>query len=191
MGQSQSELHEPPSPPSDLHTSTKPASIKPAIRQSRSNLSSSVNRVTNDHSNLPVRSAVLGPAESTRRTPMHPSQCIPSGLGPNTAGNGGIIMPTGGGLGGPKRHTSTSGTSGGYVSPQWGWYISTTPPTPEMYNHSSGQPKKWLQTKSTVTPVDNSVSVTVHDHSAVQPVFTKGVKGVGRTPGLGWPSVPL
>jgi len=29
---------------------------------------------------------------------------------------------------------------GGHVSPQWGWYISTTPPTPEMYGDRNHKP---------------------------------------------------
>jgi len=204
MGQSQSELHDPPSPSSDPYSSVP---VKPAIRQpSRSNArSSNCAPTANSQHSSTIRQSVLSSTErrGARSAPIHPSQCIPSGLGPTAAGSGGIIMPTGGGMGGPKRCGSTSSTNGGYVSPQWGWYISTTPPTPERYNHhpSSQQQKKWnLHSNTNVAPIEKPASVIAENQSGVcghspvpttQPVFTKGVKGVGSTPGLGWPSVPL
>jgi len=75
---------------------------------------------------------------------FHPSQCVPSGLG-----GGKIVMPSGGGLvggvgvGGPSHNqaqqSKASNSSNGYISPQYGWYISMTPPTPPHYhNHTHG-----------------------------------------------------
>ena len=59
---------------------------------------------------------------------------------PRTAGNGFIIpsRPFG-------KHTSIENnmlcSNGSEMSPQWGWYINTTPPTPELHHsRSTSQP---------------------------------------------------
>ena len=74
------------------------------------------------------------------RTPFHTSQHIPSGLA-----GGSIVMPTGGGMqqqsqSSGQQHPAGSNTGNnvnGYISPQYGWYISMTPPSPTHYHDSS------------------------------------------------------
>lgn len=56
-------------------------------------------------------------------------------------GNNGLIVPTR--PYGSHHHQSNkctenqSTTNGSEMSPQWGWYINTTPPTPELYHSRS------------------------------------------------------
>jgi len=84
-------------------------------------------------------------------------------------------MPSGGGI----------KSSNGYISPQWGWYVSTTPPQAEMYskkaenNNSVGGNE--LNEPSEVQPWMKPMSI------APLPVFTKGISATKK----GWPSVPL
>lgn len=76
------------------------------------------------------------------KAPLHPSQCIPSGMD-----GGSIVMPSGGGYQQPQQHQLQlqhqqphhAGANGanGYISPQYGWYISMTPPTPPHFHESS------------------------------------------------------
>ena len=94
---------------------------------------------------------------------------IPKGL---SAGHGGIIYPT-------HPNAQQNKPSTGYVSPEgWGWYITTTPPTPDMYYHSSKLPKKNAQQNS----ISSSRSTTL-----TNPAFKAGVSKTA----VGWPSVPL
>jgi len=83
-------------------------------------------------------------------------------------------------------HTST--TSEGEASPQWGWYINTTPPTPEMYH--SRPPKKRQVTSDDPPSIPNA---TIKSHSAVQPnkVF-EDLQKKNRGKPMGWSiGVPL
>lgn len=90
---------------------------------------------------------------------------LPKGL---SAGHGGIIYPT---------HPNAQ-SSAGYVSPEgWGWYITTTPPTPDMYHHASKLPKKGT-THSTTTSKRTTLT---------NPAFKTG----SQKTAVGWPSVPL
>lgn len=91
----------------------------------------------------------------------------------------------------------SSGTSG-IDSPQWGWYINTTPPTPEMYYsrpQKSRKPDSTSDTSeaSTITAFPPS-SVTVNDQQLPKyhpnPVF-RGLQDNNRSVPLDWPSVPL
>lgn len=94
------------------------------------------------------------------------SRFLPKGL---HGGHGGLHMPT-------KPYAD------GYVSPDWGWYINTTPPTPEMYHSSS---KVYLKKPSTYPAPP---ATTRRGPSALDsPAFSKGGKG-GATH---WPSVPI
>jgi len=81
----------------------------------------------------PIKSAM----RHTTRKNHHPSKFMPSGMMGGT-----ILMPSGGGVhantaqGGPPSascNPTVSVSVNGYISPQWGWYISTTPPTPEYH----------------------------------------------------------
>lgn len=123
--------------------------------------------------------------DSTNKNISSEQQYIPSGI---TSSGGGIVMPSGGGM-------KTSSSGGAHVSPQWGWYISTTPPTPEKYPNTKNTPSK---VRSTFKETDISLelqntSITDDSKRTLEPpapVFTKGVKGVGRTH-MEWSGIPL
>ena len=91
---------------------------------------------------------------------------MPKGI---SAGHGGIIYPT---------HPNAQ-SSAGYISPEgWGWYITTTPPTPDMYHHSSKQAKKSSA---------HSCATSKRPTTLTNPAFKTG----GQKTAMGWPSVPL
>jgi hypothetical protein len=93
---------------------------------------------------------------------------VPKGL---SAVNGGIIYPT---------HPNAHGAPG-YASPEgWGWYITTTPPTPDMYQSysSNKQPKK---------SVSHSSASATRTGTLTNPAFKTGPPNSA----IGWPSVPL
>jgi len=81
----------------------------------------------------------------------------------------------------------------GNFSPQWGWYISTTPPTPEKYYaapHTGKKPTKTSENKLDNVPETKPAEhpAPVFHHSNPSPVFKKG--GVPSAT-MGWPTVPL
>ena len=129
----------------------------------------------------------LRDATRTSKSNSVQHQFIPSGI---TGSGGGIIMPSGGGF-----KATPGGNGNGYVSPQWGWYISTTPPTPEKYSDSNLVRKSIKEKKNNfdhqyATIDEESVTPPKsHAHPNI-PVFTKGLKGTGRTH-MEWPSIPL
>jgi len=98
---------------------------------------------------------------------------IPKGLSPN---HNGLIMPT----------KPFSNSNDGHVSPQWGWYINTTPPTPDMFHRNSS-----LSSKPTDT---GSSSFHRRPATLTNPAF-KGIAGSSshqKNPAVHhWPSVPL
>lgn len=77
----------------------------------------------------------------------------------------------------------------GIESPQWGWYIRTTPPTPEMY-YSRHFPKKRGSESSTATAATAGSTVLAAPLSHSNPVF-QGLQDRKKGPPMGWPSVPL
>ena len=97
---------------------------------------------------------------------------LPRGL---AAGHSGLVMPT---KPGDVAAGAPTGPAG-YHSPEWGWYINTTPPTPEMYHgqHYSTRANK-LPSSKDGAPSQTSVP-------SASPVFTNAKTG------MGWPSVPL
>jgi len=95
------------------------------------------------------------------------SRCIPKGL---HGGHGGLLIPTKPHDSG-KLYSHDSGPKPA-VSPEWGWYINTTPPTPEMY-----QPK----------PVKKISYTGARPSPLTNPAFSNG-PGKGA---MGWPSIPL
>jgi len=103
----------------------------------------------------------------------------------------------GGGVGGGGSPSVSGGGGGsGYVSPQWGWYISTTPPTPEQYHapRKSKSGKKHMKSSDDRQPpptVAEDYPMPVFKNSPT-PVFMKnGAKDVFGNDTMGWPSVPL
>jgi len=139
-----------------ITSSSNAKPIKSAMRRT-----SSVNEVASDLSQTSITSK---------------QRYLPNGLG---AGHSGLVMPTKPGdvaAGGPSHGP------GGYHSPEWGWYINTTPPTPEMFHSQYSSTRgKLLSSK------DPSQS---HVPSSGPPAFTPGISTSSKT-GMGWPSVPL
>lgn len=105
-----------------------------------------------------------GPKSASARN-SSPSRYIPKGL---SANHNGLIMPT-------KPYNNNDD---GYVSPQWGWYINTTPPTPDMYHRNS----------SITKPHSSMDSAAFHKRPATltNPAFNKQKGHIHH-----WPSVPL
>ena len=89
----------------------------------------------------------------------------------------------------------SSGT-GGEWSPQWGWYINTTPPAPVYSSRpvKARKPDSTSDTSQGTASTESSSSSTSYnpgDHSLPNPVF-QGLQDKNRAAPLGWhPSVPL
>jgi len=127
------------------------------------------------------------------------SRYIPN-MNPRTAGNG-LIIPTrpyGG-------HTSVDKTAASSeMSPQWGWYINTTPPTPELYHSrssslsssSSSAPSKHQSTKGDTTDgiqtlSSRSDSSTIDGKSCQNQVFRNLQNSTKTNVMEGWTSIPI
>lgn len=103
---------------------------------------------------------------------------LPKGLG---GGHSGLVMPT------KPGDMAAGGPAGGvgYHSPEWGWYINTTPPTPEMYHSQYSSTRgKLPSSKDGVQAPGQSCGVPMTGPPAA---FTAPAK----TAAMGWPSVPL
>ena len=109
---------------------------------------------------------------------------LPNGL--DRAHNG-LIMPTR-----PMGMGAAGNDGNGIESPQWGWYINTTPPTPEMY-HSRSSLKHTAKSDHSAASAASSDTATVCDNPVTRGpnrVF-QGLKAGSNRPTVGWPSVPL
>merc|ERR1712232_1342964 len=103
---------------------------------------------------------------------MGQHQFVPSGI---TGGiGGGIIMPSMGSM-----KSGSNGGASGHISPQWGWYISTTPPPVEKYPAANTR-KKGAKDKNNISSID-PLSHPSYSSSQPMPVFKKSIKGSGRT----------
>uniref|UniRef100_A0A7S2W487 Uncharacterized protein n=1 Tax=Eucampia antarctica TaxID=49252 RepID=A0A7S2W487_9STRA len=140
--------------------------------------------LSHSSSHKPIKSAIkrsLSSRDNMSNKPNYqPSQCVPSGL---IGGKDGIIQPSCSGM----KNTN------GYISPQWGWYISTTPPTPERY--SSKKMKSLDNSGPNISNVDGNESVRCNNSNSSTndsntPIFTREIKGIPKNVS-GWPSVPL
>jgi hypothetical protein len=175
----------------------------------------------------PIKSAMKRPCAVSKttndssRVPHHPSQCIPSGLA-----GGSIVMPSGGGMSQSQNNQQYQQSSNnnnhpnhpnGYISPQYGWYISMTPPTPPHYpdtsSYSSSKNGQQVESQQVVRKQQllrpqhnnnngNMEQITMNNDNNImkksqgsvpinRPVFTRGLKGVPKHSISGWPSVPL
>jgi hypothetical protein len=101
--------------------------------------------------------------------------------------NNDVVMPSRPhGSGGPS-------TAGGIESPQWGWYINTTPPTPDMYHSGSRSLHKKQDSSanasqaSSVTVASESSTATSHQPNRIFQEMQDKRKGAS----MGWASVPL
>jgi hypothetical protein len=85
----------------------------------------------------------------------------------------------------------SSGTNG-YESPQWGWYINTTPPSPEMFHVTRNMKSRKPSDSTSVTSETSRASSisTVGGNTLPNPVFQCLQDKHKATP-TGWPSVPL
>ena len=112
------------------------------------------------------------------------SRYIPN-MNPRTAGNG-LIMPTR-----PYgRYGSTDNKmvgSTGTESPQWGWYINTTPPTPELYSSKSSNPMM----KGSGSQISSRSSGTSDPKSCQNQVFQNLQNSKKTNPVGGWTSIPI
>ena len=183
------------------------SSLSGASNQSQSSSShqgSPISSFYPAHKKRPIKSAMK--RSSSNKTPLHPDQNIPSGLA-----GGSIIMPTGGGLQQiPNRNQVNNN-----ISPQYGWYISMTPPTPPHYHipSSSSSSQHAIPAPSLQHPQHNGSKFypqntkSVHilqrnndNHQTIRtaakttvaskPVFKRSLKGIPNNT-YGWPSVPM
>jgi len=124
----------------------------------------------------PIKSAIRKSRKGLSSLPCHTSHCVPSGLS-----GGSIIMPSGGGI--IKTGNIAINGGNGYISPQWGWYISTTPPSPEKYysNVAKGN-------------VENLQRQPILDRQPTKPAIVptfRRVTNIAPNCAQLWPSVPL
>jgi hypothetical protein len=134
--QSASHHHHDPYASSTVITSRKLKPTKSVIKQSRSSEGGSSSSCQEPSTNtVPLSSSAAASASSS----ISSSRYIPN-MNPRK-GNNGLIVPTR--PYGSHHHQSNkctenqSTTNGSEMSPQWGWYINTTPPTPELYHSRS------------------------------------------------------
>ena len=86
----------------------------------------------------------------------------------------------------------SSGTNG-YESPQWGWYINTTPPSPEMfYSSRNNKIRKGTGSTSDTSEMsrDSVLSNASGNNAYPNPVF-QCLQDKHKARPAGWPSVPL
>jgi len=125
-----------------------------------------------------------------------------------------LVMPTRPGTSRQKHSQEATGMLSGNDSPQWGWYINTTPPTTEQYSSKSANGNKKSQaslssmmseatfpeTISESVVSDGTSSSHSEDQQLEEPqhyrgrapnrVFLNLQASAGKRP-MGWPSVPL
>lgn len=179
MGNDQSSTNnEHSSSPQSSLISSFPKPTKSAMRKSRSTRH-------HDHE-LP----------ESNRNKIGRSRYIPH-MNPPTVGNG-FAMPSR-----PfARYSSVDnkmlGSNGAEMSPQWGWYINTTPPTPELYHsksnhqsfssagHQSNHLIKGDQTASTGTVLRTGAGTSCQNQ-----VFQNLQNSTKTNRMGGWTSVPI
>jgi len=138
-------------------------------------------------------------SDQDRNTAGSVSRYIPN-MNPRTVGNG-LIIPTR-----PYgRHTSVDtkmlGSNGSEMSPQWGWYINTTPPIPELYHSRStsqllsSQKHQLIQSDaiSNVTQASSTrlISSNGGGKSCQNQVFQNLQNSTKTNPMGGWTSIPI
>ena len=121
------------------------------------------------------------------------SRYIPN-MNPRTAGNG-LIIPTRP-YGGHTSVDKTASSNSSEMSPQWGWYINTTPPTPELYHSrssslSSSGPSKLQSIKGDTAVSSRSASSTIDGKSCQNQVFQNLQNSTKTNPMGGWTSIPI
>jgi hypothetical protein len=176
MGNEQSVKHEPSSATGSTVDSAKPDHSAMVMRRT-----SSV-RSTTLSSSSHQQNAGGGSSEERRKIRYLPSM-------DRKHGDGGLIMPTRPFGGGPRDPTGQS-------SPQYGWYVNITPPTPEMYYSRHYKPGLGIERDSDFSTGSSAGSAASSAADSVA-AATRGpnrvfqnLKGSNKPP-MGWPSVPL
>lgn len=201
MGNDQSQLHEPPSArsASDSPNTSMTRPIKSAMMMTRSTSIRSHSLHTGGTSQASSSYGSDGEDGSGKL------RYLPSGLD-KAAQHGSLRMPTRPDHYGSHQHHGSGSAShhhhppggaaaaagGGIESPQWGWYINTTPPTPEMF-HSRSSLQKHNSERSSSDHSSSGASVYDPSNPATRGpnrVF-QGLKAGSNRPPIGWPSVPL
>jgi len=152
------------------HQSNRSTSSENAVEADNSTRSNP--RMQSSPSRKPMKSAI-------RTGVRKPSQCIPT-------------MPSNG------KGCAPGSTKSGYISPQWGWYISTTPPTPEYSASAKNQVLSHQMNTNNLYATNRSAihgnfskqpwnPSTTPIQEAPQPIFSKGAPNYSS----GWPTVPL
>jgi len=79
-------------------------------------------------------------------------------------------------------------------SPQWGWFLRTTPPTPEMYQNCRPPTRHLSSSDSSHTSTTTAMSADSMPPPAAthqrNPVF-QGLQNKNKANPMGWSSVPL
>jgi len=143
--------------------------IKSAMKRSNSTYSNPLHRSNSNSSSESIQQASPSPDGSESSNATVTQRYIPS-------------------LGGKIPRT---GVKPGYISPQWGWYINTTPPPHEMYSSKSKKPDIDKKEENTNTSLKNNIvkreAYKPPTGMAPLPVFKHSI----TTPAHGWPNVPL
>jgi hypothetical protein len=123
------------------------------------------------------------PAATNAYTADAPKRYIPK------IGGAAINMPS---------FSHSGGSSPGYVSPEWGWYINTTPPTPEMYHSQSmsGATSKLTRTDASGAPdfpIAHASGTTGTTSSSGKRHHNQVFLNLqsNMTQNMGWTSVPI
>jgi hypothetical protein len=128
--------------------------------------------------------SVTANASRLESTQDETTRYLPKGI--NRSNNGNVMPPRPYGSGGPS-------TVGGIESPQWGWYINTTPPTPDRYHSGSRSLHKKQDSSSNTsqawsgTGVSESSTATSHQPNRIFQEMQEKRQGAS----MGWSSVPL
>ncbi|VEU39965.1 unnamed protein product [Pseudo-nitzschia multistriata] len=127
-------------------------------------------------------------AHQERITPAGTSRYIPN-MKPRATGNG-LIMPTRPYGGHPSVDNKANGTNGAEMSPQWGWYINTTPPTPELYYKHSASCSTAVRKQVSEKAVPTASGIT--DGKPCQNRVFQDLQNSTKTnPMGGWTSIPI
>jgi hypothetical protein len=137
-----------------------------------------------EHGSLPRTNSVPANASGLESSRDETARYLPKLM--NRSKNDVIAPSRLHGPGGPS-------TAGGIESPQWGWYINTTPPTPDMYHSGSKSLHKQQDSSanssqaSSGTVASESSTATSHQPNRIFQELQDKRQGAS----MGWASVPL
>jgi hypothetical protein len=137
-----------------------------------------------DEHALTRTNSVTANASGLESTQAETSRYLPKLM--NRSKNDAITPSRPQGSGGPS-------TAGGIESPQWGWYINTTPPTPDMYHSGSKSLHKKQDSSANAsqasagTTAFGSPTTTSHQPNRIFQEMQDKRQGAS----MGWASVPL